>query len=254
MTRLPIGMIVLIIVSALIYFGLAQRVLDRLKLSDKGALIVVAALIAGSFITIPISGGRFPVTINVGGALVPLGVAIYLLVKAGTTKEWLRALVGSVVTTLAIWSVGSLMQRGATAEPGGRFGYIDSLWMYPLVAGIVGYLAGRSRRGAFISATLSLVIFDIGYYIWLLNSGAPAGRVDLGGAGMFDATVVAGIFAVLLAEAVGEVRERMAGGPTRKGKPPELASALRKPNLAGGHEEGDTKKGVNEENGGERID
>ena len=58
MTRLPIGMIVLIVVSALIYFGLAQRVLDRMKLSDKGALIVVAALIVGSFITIPITGGR----------------------------------------------------------------------------------------------------------------------------------------------------------------------------------------------------
>lgn len=253
MTRLPIGMIVLIIVSALIYFGLAQRVLDRLKLSDKAALLVVAALIAGSFINIPVSGGRFPVTINVGGALVPLGVAIYLLATAGTTKEWFRALVGSAVTTLAIWGVGSLLQSGAT-EPGGRFGYIDSLWMYPLVAGIVGYLAGRSRRGAFISATLSLVFFDIGYYIWLLSSGAPAGRVDLGGAGMFDATVVAGIFAVLLAEAVGEVRERMAGGPTRKGKPPELAKALRKPNLAGDHEAIAVKTKGEKDNGGERID
>jgi uncharacterized membrane protein len=246
-------MIVLIIVSALIYFGLAQRVLDRMKLSDKGALIVVAALIAGSFITIPITGGRFPVTMNIGGALVPLGVAIYLMVTAGTTREWFRALAGSVITALAIWGVGTIVQSGL-AEPGGRFGYIDSLWMYPLVAGIVGYLAGRSRRGAFISAILGLVLFDLGYYFWLLASGAPAGRVDIGGAGMFDATVVSGIFAVLLAEAVGEIRERMAGGPTRKGKAPELASALRKPNLAGEPEENDGKKAGEHDNGGERIE
>ncbi len=231
MTRLPIGMIVLIIVSALIYFGLAQRVLDRMKLSDKGALAVIGALIVGSFITIPLSGGRLPVTVNVGGALVPLGVAIYLLVTAGSTKEYIRALVGSAVTVLAIWAVGTLVQSGPTVEPAGRFAYLDSLWMYPLVAGIVGYLAGRSRRGSFISATLGLVLFDIGYYIWLVSRGAPAGRVDIGGAGMFDAIVVAGIFAVLLAEVVGEVRERMAGGPTNEGKPSELASALRKPDL-----------------------
>lgn len=230
MTRLPIGMIVLIIVSALIFFGLAQRALDRMKLSDKGALAVIAGLIVGSFITIPIVGGRFPVTINVGGALVPLGLAIYLLATAGTSKEWVRALFGSVVTAAAIFGIGTLIQSGTTVEPGGRYSYLDSLWMFPLVAGIVGYLAGRSRRGAFISATLGLVLFDVAHYIWLLNT-APRGRADIGGAGMFDAIVIGGIFAILLAEIIGEARERMAGGPTKKGKPPELAEALRKPDL-----------------------
>lgn len=231
MTRLPIGMIVLIIVSALIFFGLAQRALDRMKLSDKGALAVIAGLIVGSFITIPIVGGRFPVTVNVGGALVPLGLAIYLLATAGTSKEWIRALFGSVITAAAIFGIGTLIQSGPTVEPGGRYAYLDSLWMFPLVAGIVGYLAGRSRRGAFISATLGLVLFDLAHYIWLLNTGAPAGRADIGGAGMFDAIVIGGIFAILLAEIIGEARERMAGGPTKKGKAPELAEALRKPDL-----------------------
>lgn len=231
MTRLPIGMIILIIVSALIFFGLAQRALDRMKLSDKGALAVIAGLIVGSFITIPIIGGQFPVTVNVGGALVPLGLAVYLLATAGTSKEWTRALLGSVITAAAIFGVGTLIQGGHTANPGGRYAYLDTLWMFPLIAGIVGYLAGRSRRGAFISATLGLVLFDLGYYIWLLYSGAPAGRADIGGAGMFDAIVIGGVFAILLAEVIGEARERMAGGPTNKGKPPELAEALRKPDL-----------------------
>lgn len=231
MTNLPIGMIVLMIVSALIFLGLAHRVLDRMKLSDKGALLVILGLIVGSFITIPLIRGNIAVSVNVGGALIPLGLVIYLVVTAGTTKERVRGLVGAVVTALAIWGVGSLLQGGFAVEPGGRFGFIDTLWLYPLIAGIVGYLTGRSRRSSFISASLGVLLFDLGYYVWLLRQGAPAGRVDIGGAGMFDAIVFSAIFAVLLAEVVGEIRERIAGGPSRKGKNKDLLQALRKPGV-----------------------
>ena len=37
--------------------------------------------------------------------------------------------------------------------------------------------------------------------------------VALGGAGIFDTVVIAGIVAVLLAELFGEIRERLHGGP-----------------------------------------
>ncbi|MFZ5632692.1 MAG: DUF1614 domain-containing protein [Bacillota bacterium] len=247
MTRLPVGMIILLVVSALIFFGLAQRALDRMKLSDKAALLIIAGLIAGSFIDIPLWGGRFPVAVNVGGALIPLGLAIYLVATAGTGKEKARSLVGAVITALAIYGVGTLVMSGLP-EPAGRFGYLDAIWLFPLVAGIVGYLSGRSRRGAFVSATLGVLLFDAGHYIWLANSGAPAARAIVGGAGAFDAVVISGIFAILLAEVVGEARERMAGGPTREGKAPSLASALRKPdlgegnNLRDGQDEGEDKE------------
>jgi uncharacterized membrane protein len=203
-----------------------------MKLSDKGAMAVIAGLIIGSFITIPVVGGRFPVSINLGGALIPLGLAIYLIATAGTAWEKTRSVIGALVTALAIYAAGTLLMRGLP-EPAGRFGFIDALWLFPLVAGIVGYLAGRSRRGAFISATLGVIFFDIGHYIWLATSGAPGGRVDIGGAGAFDAVAISGVLAVLLAEAVGEIRERMAGGPTLEGKDPTLAAALKKPGIDG---------------------
>ena len=38
-------------------------------------------------------------------------------------------------------------------------------------------------------------------------------RTAIGGAGVFDAMIVAGIIAVALAEIVGETRERLSGGP-----------------------------------------
>lgn len=253
MTRLPAGIIILLIVSAIIFFGLAHRALDRMKLSDKGALAVIAGLIIGSFIDIPLRGGQFPITVNVGGALVPLGLAVYLVATAGTGKEKFRALAGSVITALVILGIGALVMRGLP-EPAGRFGILDALWLFPLVAGIVGYLSGRSRRGAFVSATMGLLIFDIGYYIWLVSSGAPAGRADIGGAGAFDAVVIAGIFAILLAETVGEVRERLAGGPSEEGKAPSLFAALRKP---GGRREAGDGAGYEEgrvTQGGTRVE
>jgi len=216
------------VISVLIFFGLAHRALDRMRLTDRAALVVVAALIVGSFIDIPVPGGRYPVSINVGGALVPVGLAIYLLVKAGTTREWVRALGASVVTALSIFVIGSIIMTGIQ-EPGGRFEYLDSLWVYPLVAGVVAYLVGRSRRSAFIAATLGILYMDIGYYFWLVSRGAPAGRVIIGGAGVFDAIVIAGILAVLIAEVIGEVRERLQGGPKSEGKPGELLEGLRKP-------------------------
>lgn len=228
MTRLPAGIIILLIVTALIFFGLAHRALDRMKLSDKAALAIVAGLIIGSFIDIPLIGGRFPLSVNIGGALIPLGLAIYLVSTAGTAKEKIRSLVGSLVTALAIYAVGTQLMTGLP-EPAGRFGFIDALWLFPLVAGVVGYLAGRSRRSAFVSATMGILLFDIGHYIWLARSGAPAVRADIGGAGVFDAVVISGIFAILLAETVGEIRERLAGGPTVEGKSSSLAGALRKP-------------------------
>lgn len=230
MTQLPVGIIVLFIVSIVIYFGLAQRVLDRMRLSDRAAFGIIALIVLGSFINIPLPAGRFDVSINVGGALVPIGVAIYLLVRAGTSKEWGRALVGAVITGAIIFGLGFL-GRG-DVEPGGRMlGILDALWFYPVVAGIIAYAAGRSRRSAFIAATLGLVLVDVAYLSWFASTGAPAGTVAIGGAGAFDGIVLAGIVAVLLAELIGETRERMQGGPVTEGRPRELMEALRKPDL-----------------------
>jgi len=246
MTNFPIGLIVLLVISILIFFGLAHRALDRMRLTDRAALVIIAALIIGSFIDIPVPGGRYPVTINIGGALVPVGLAIYLLVKAGSTREWVRALGTSVVTALSIFVIGSII---VTGDPGGRFEYLDSIWVYPLVAGVVAYLAGRSRRSAFIAATLGILFMDIGYYFWLMSRGAPSGRVMIGGAGVFDAIVIAGILAILIAEVIGEVRERLQGGPKAEGRPGELLKGLRKPLIFREGKVDKVKGGVKDEEG-----
>lgn len=226
MANFPIGTVALILVSLLIYFGVAHRVLDRMRLTDKAALVVIALIIAGSFITIPLFRGQVGVDINLGGALVPVILAFWLLSRAGTTKEWLRAILAAAVTAIAVAYSGVLL---GGAEP--ETMRIDPIYYYPLVAGTVAYIAGRSRRSAFISGVLGMFFYDLGSLAWYVNTGRT-GFVSFGGAGALDTYVIAGVIATMLAEIVGELRERLQGGPAEKGKPKELLEGLRKPEFA----------------------
>lgn len=221
MTRFPIGVILLVVASILIYFGVAHRILDRLRISDKAALAVIAAMIIGSFISIPIPG-PVQASLNVGGALIPIGLAVYLLSKAGTTKEWVRALVATALTGGIIYYVFSVLASGNPESP---FAWLNSVYLYPVIAGLIAYIVGRSRRAAFVSATLGVLSADIINYVYLATRGIP-GRVLIGGAGAFDSIVLSGIIAVLLAEVIGETRERLQGGPESKGRPKKLLDSL----------------------------
>lgn len=232
MAGFPIGMIALLVASILIYFGLAHRILDRLRLTDKAALAVIAAMIIGSFIDIPVAAGRVDASVNVGGGIIPVLLALYVLFRAGTAKEWIRAIGATAATAAAIWFIGSRVMQG---DPGGRFDVIDPIWLYPIVGGGIAYLLGRSRRASFIAATLGVLSLDVINYFWLATRGVD-GTVAVGGAGAFDAIVLAGLVAVLLAEVVGESRERLQGGPATEGRPKELLQGLKKPGLEAGDE------------------
>lgn len=231
MNSLPLGTIVLVVASILVYFGLAQRLLDRMKLSDKAALAVIGALIIGSFIDIPLMGGKSQVVLNIGGGLVPIGLSIYLLTSAGTAKEWGRALFAAAVTTGVIYYIGSFLMLG---DPGNTI--LDPLYVYPIVAGTTAYLLGRSRRAAFVAATLGVLGLDLVHLVWLMMTGTP-GNVHIGGAGAFDSIVLAGLVAILLAEVIGETRERLQGGPEARGRDPELLKNLRGVRTMEKHEE-----------------
>jgi len=219
----PLGRILLIVVTILIYFGLAHRVLDRLRINDRTALLLLGAIIAGSFINIPVTDGPPAVTVNVGGALIPLGLSLYLLVKAGTRTEWIRAVVATGITVAVITVVNRYLFADDPWR--GRIDFIDPLLVYPIVAAVVAYLAGRSRRSAFVAATLGVLSLDVMNYFYLVNNNVP-GRVAFGGGGAFDAVIMAGIGAVILAEIIGEGRERLQGGPKEEGKAPELLQSL----------------------------
>ncbi|HBQ87060.1 MAG TPA: hypothetical protein DD811_11380, partial [Syntrophomonas sp.] len=76
-----------------------------------------------------------------------------------------RALIAAAVTALVLF----IAARYLGAEPEQIF--IDPIYIYPLVAGIVGYLAGRSRRGAFFAAVIGVLALDVGQYLYLARTG-----------------------------------------------------------------------------------
>lgn len=86
---------------------------------------------------------------------------------------------------------------------------IDINLLYGLAGGVVAYLLGRSRRGAFICGVAGVIIADIITACINWSKGITQ-QLVLGGAGMADTAVISGVIAVLLAELVGELRERMA--------------------------------------------
>ncbi len=204
---MPVGTVLLLVIAALIYFGVGQRLLDRMRLTDTQALIAIALMVGGSFITLPLRTGRTSVGINLGGGLVPLGLVAYLLIRADTARERVRALLAALVTGGVIYGVSQFTDF----DPSSPYLFIDPLWLFSIVAGIVGYLSGRSRRASFIAGVLGLFVVDLIHFTQALLANMPT-RVVLGGAGVFDALIVSGLIAVGLAEFVGETRERLEEG------------------------------------------
>lgn len=204
--NMPIGMIILLVVGVLVYFGIAHRILDRMRLTDKQALLFIAAVIVGSFIDIPLMRTPVEVTINVGGALLPILLSIWLIYKADETAERVRAILAAILVAVVV----SLGSRYLPYEPENMF--LDPKIIYGISAGLIAYLAGRSRRSAFVGGVLGIVLSDIVHMVTIIGLGIP-GTTDIGGAGAFDVVMIAGIIGVMVAELVGETREKIQGGP-----------------------------------------
>ena len=200
--QLPVGTILLIIVAVLVYFGLLHRVLDRMRLNDTAALVIVLLMAAGTFLDIPLSRGDIPVSVNVGGALIPLIVAVWLTVTADEALEKWRSIFAAITTGAVVWGLTKVL------NPDEQFMRWSPMLVYGLAAGVIAALAGRSRRAAFVGGIGGLLVADIIHWIELAVKGIP-GSVAFGGAGTFDATVVAAVLAVGLVEIIGEAREKV---------------------------------------------
>ncbi len=228
---MPTGVIVLLVVAILVYFGLLHRVLDRMRLDDRTALFVIFLMVLGSFFNLTIL--RRPLlTVNVGGAIIPIGIAVYLISTADTSREKIRGSLAAIVSGAAIYLSAKLL------NPEEQTMVIDPSYFFALIAGVVGYLSGRSRRSAFVAGTMGVVLADVAHYVEISIRGIP-GRTWIGGAGAFDAVVIAGVLAVGLAEVVGETREYLTRGPLKGGP--------------GTRRGGDGRESENGEPGGDRA-
>ncbi|MGN0779516.1 MAG: DUF1614 domain-containing protein [Aristaeellaceae bacterium] len=193
------GMVILTVVAVLIYFGVVQRVLDRMYLTDRAALLLVAVMFVGTLLP-NVTVGR--VSVSLGGAVIPVGVCIFLLCKADTAGEVGRTIVGSLLTAGAVYGLSVLLPSEAEQLP------MDPNLLYGLSAGVIAWVLGRSRRGAFVCGVLGVLLADIATAVMNWSRGIDQ-QLVLGGAGIADAVVISGVLAVLLAELVGEIVERV---------------------------------------------
>lgn len=196
---MSVGMLAVTIIAVLVYSGLLQRVLDRLHLTDRAALVIVGSMLLGSFLP-EISLGD--VRVNIGGALIPLGVCIYLIIRADERAERLRAVLGAVLTGAAVYAVTKLLPAEAEQLPA------EPMLLYGAAGGVIAWLLGRSRRAAFVCGVGGMLIADAASAVISWQQGVAV-QLVLGGAGIGDAVVVSGVIAVLLCETVGEMAERI---------------------------------------------
>ena len=203
---MTIGKLLLLGAGLLVLFGAGQRVLDRLRLTDRQALLWIALILIGGFLPdIPVSS-RF--SFNLGGALIPLALSVWLWAKADRFVEKARTLAAVVLTAVAV----GLLDRVLPESPEGMV--LDPNYVCGLAAGLVAWLAGRSRRGAFVAGTLGVMLAEIVGAVYVWSRGVEQ-KLVLGGAGGYDVIVLSGLLAVLLCELTGEIAERAARGRRR---------------------------------------
>ncbi len=228
----PVGLIILVLVALLLFLGVGHRVLDRMRLRDQEALVLLVVMFLGAFLP-EVPAGR-GIRLDVGGLLAPAGVAVYLLVRAGTAWERTRASVAALVTGSVTFATDKLLAVDPPMKGGPVPLLLDPVLLPGITAGLLAYILGRSRRASFVAGVLGVVLADLFAVVENLARRTPGALASLGGAGVFDATVVAGFLAVFLAEAIGETREALQGGPRREGRHPRLLAGLRGRVVLGG--------------------
>ena len=205
---LPV-LLALPLLFVLLFLNIVTISLGKLGLSPGTALALLLAVLIGSVINLPISRRRIEtveerprrpfflfyrpprvteqvIAVNVGGALLPAAVAIYVLPQA------------PIVPTLVATAVVTAVAR-AIARPVPGTGIVMPAWVPPLASALLAFLLARDNPApvAYISGTMGTLI-GADLLNWPNFKKLGSHVLSIGGAGVFDGIFLAGIVAVLL--------------------------------------------------------
>ncbi len=213
---------ILLALLLLLQIGVLSHVYSALGLDSRVVTLVLFGSLLGSYINLPlvrlpeervvsrevveIFGVPFlaPITvdwpgtilaINVGGAVIPIMLSFYLLVRY---QLW-----GSGAIAVAI--VAFIVHRMATPIPG--VGISVPTILPPLLAALVALILSRRFAAplAYIGGSIGVLVgADLLNLGRLRSLGAPV--ASIGGAGTFDGVFLTGVIAVLLASLVADRR------------------------------------------------
>ncbi len=209
----------LVMVLILIQVRVLRYAYMQLGMSSAAAFVLLLASLLGGYVNIPIAtlgsepvvtehvityyGMRYIVpelterpevilAVNVGGAIIPAALSLYLLWKHGF---WLRGLFATACVAAIAYSL---------AEPVRGVGIALPIFVAPLAATFISAVVSLRQAAplAYVSGSLGVLIgADLLNLGQLQGIGAPV--LSIGGAGTFDGIFVTGVIAVLLAGLLG---------------------------------------------------
>ncbi|MGO9135484.1 MAG: DUF1614 domain-containing protein [Methylovirgula sp.] len=206
---------VFLLLVGLIEVGVLRYAFMSLGISARAAMLLLLASLIGSYINIPIAelparqaladqtltyfGMRYSmpvvvewpgtiVAINVGGALIPFCLSIYLLAK---NDIWIRGIIATACVAAIVH---------ALAYPVHGIGIAVPTFVPPIATAIIAFIISREYAApiAYVAGSMGTMIgADLLNLDKVQSLGAPV--ASIGGAGTFDGIFLTGILAVLLA-------------------------------------------------------
>ncbi|PIV64795.1 MAG: hypothetical protein COZ37_00630 [bacterium (Candidatus Ratteibacteria) CG_4_10_14_3_um_filter_41_18] len=168
----------------LLQMKLVGHALVKIGISPAVATLIFFLSIIGSLINIPLLSGNQNIAINVGGAIIPLLLCIYLFPKVPILK-----------TIIAVMISALIMNK--MAQPIPMVGVTIPMFIPPLVAVLLGFIFSPRNPTpvAYIAGVLGVLI---GADLMNLSQVTGAGMMSIGGAGVYDGIFLVGIISALI--------------------------------------------------------
>jgi uncharacterized membrane protein len=216
------------VLALLIQLRVLQYVYLQLGVSPGMALLLLIASLVGSYVNIPIatlwsepvvepgevlffgvpymvprlSEPEVILAVNMGGAVIPTALSIYLLSK---NALWLRGVIATACVAVVCY---------ASAQPVRGVGIALPIFVAPLAATLIALLISWRQAAPLAYAGGSLGVLlgaDIMNFDKLRGLGTPV--LSIGGAGTFDGIFLTGVLSVLLASLIGGLMQRYQQSP-----------------------------------------
>jgi uncharacterized membrane protein len=219
----------LLALFVLIQLGLLRYAYERIGLGPSGAMLALIGSLLGSYVNIPVAqlpeesvrtreaidffGSRYElpieadwpgtiIAVNIGGAVIPAALSIYLLSR---NRLWGLGLLATAIVAAVVHLLARPVEGVGIAVP---------IFAPPLVTAAVAIVISREYAAplAYVSGSLGTLIgADLLNFGRLQGIGAPV--LSIGGAGVFDGIFLTGVIAVLLSALGARARRHVPAGP-----------------------------------------
>jgi len=168
----------------LLQMKLVGHALVKMGISPAVATLIFFLSIIGSLINIPLLSGNQNIAINVGGAIIPLLLCIYLFPKVPILKTIIAVVISALI-------------MNKMAQPIPMVGVTIPMFIPPLVAVLLGFIFSPRNPTpvAYIAGVLGVLI---GADLMNLSQVTGAGMMSIGGAGVYDGIFLVGIISALI--------------------------------------------------------